>query len=99
MAKPYVVSLSETERLVLQDTIKKGKASARAIARTRILRKADCGRENQEWTDTKIAGAVEGSGPTVEQLRKRVVLDGVDADGEPLPVVRATPRLPTRPGH
>lgn len=63
MAKLYVVSLSETERLVLQDTIKKGKASARAIARTRILRKADCGRENQEWTDTKIASRSRAAVP------------------------------------
>jgi hypothetical protein len=58
MAKLYVVSLSDAERLLLQRTITKGKAPARTITRARILLKADAGREGPEWTDTKIAEAV-----------------------------------------
>jgi transposase len=79
MAKLYVVSLSDAERLLLQRTIKKGTASARTLTRARILLKADHGPEKQEWTDTKIAEAVEVSRPTVERLRKRAALEGVEA--------------------
>jgi transposase len=79
MAKLYVVSLSDAERLLLQTTIKKGSASARTITRARILLKADTGREGPEWSDTKIAEAVEVSRPTVERLRKRAASDGVEA--------------------
>jgi transposase len=79
MAKLYVVSLSDAERLLLQDTIKKGKASARTITRARILLRADSGREGPEWSDTKIAEAVEVSRPTVERLRKRAATEGVGA--------------------
>jgi transposase len=79
MAKLYVVRLSDAERLLLQRTISKGTASARTTARARVLLKADTGREGQEWSDTKIAEAVEVSRPTVERLRKRAVTEGVEA--------------------
>ena len=79
MAKLYVVSLSDAERLFLQRTIKTGTASARTITRARILLKADRGPEKQEWSDTKIAEAVEVSRPTIERLRKRAALEGVEA--------------------
>ena len=79
MAKLYVVSLSDAERLVLQQITKKGKGSARTATRARIHLKADAGPEGPEWTDTKIAEAVEVSCPTVERLRKRAVTEGVKA--------------------
>jgi transposase len=79
MAKLYVVSLSDAERLLLQRTIKKGSASSRTITRAHILLKADRGPEKQEWTNTKIAEAVEVSRPTVERLRKRAATEGVEA--------------------
>jgi transposase len=79
MAKLYVVSLSDAERLLLHQTIKKGKAPARTTTRARILLKADTGLEGPEWADTKIAEAVEVSRATVERLRKRAVTEGVDA--------------------
>lgn len=79
MAKLYVVSPSDAEGLFLQRTIKKGTAPARTITRARILLKADRGPEKQEWSDTKIAEAVEVSRPTVERLRKRAAREGVEA--------------------
>lgn len=79
MAKLSVVSRSDAERLLLQGTIKKGTSSARTITRARILLKADRGAEKPEWTDTKIAEAVEVGRPTVERLRKRAALEGVEA--------------------
>jgi transposase len=79
VAKLYTVRLSDAERLLLRTTISKGTASARTITRARILLKADQGPEKQEWTDTKIAEAVEVSRPTVERLRKRAATEGVEA--------------------
>jgi transposase len=77
MVKLYTVSLSDVERLLLQNTI--GTASARISAPARILLIADAGPEGPEWSDTKIAEAVEVSRPTVERLRKRAVTEGVEA--------------------
>ena len=76
MAKLSAVALSDAERLLLQQTIKKGKAPARTTTRARILLKADAGPEGPEWTDTKFAGAVAVSRPTIERLRKRAVTEG-----------------------
>lgn len=92
MAKLSVVSVSDAERPLLQRTIKKGTSSARTITRARILLKADRGPEKQEWSDTKIAEAVEVSRPTVERLRKRAALDGVEA------ALRDRPRWENRHG-
>jgi transposase len=79
MVKLYTVSLSDAERLLLQNTIRRGTTSVRTSARARILLKADAGPEGPEWSDTKIAKAVEVSRPTVERLRKRAVTEGVEA--------------------
>lgn len=79
MAKLYVISLSEAERLVLQQTVKDKQTSLRKATQARILLKADAGPEGPEWSDTKIAEALEVSRQTVERLRKRAVTEGVDA--------------------
>lgn len=79
MAKLYSVSLSDAERLVLQQTLKDKKTSPRKATQARILLKADTGPEGPEWKDIKIAEAFEVSRQTVERLRKRAVTDGVEA--------------------
>jgi transposase len=79
MAKLYVVSLSDVERLVLQQTVKDRTTSHRKAMRARILLRADEGPEGPEWSDTKIAEAFEVSQQTVERLRKQAVTEGVDA--------------------
>jgi len=79
MAKLYVVSLADAERLVLQQTINDRTASPRKTLQARILLKADAGPEGPEWRDTKIAEAFEVSRQTVERLRKRAVTEGVGA--------------------
>lgn len=78
MAKLYVVSLSEAERLVLHQTIKDKRTPPRRATQARILLKADVGPEGPEWSDTKIAEAFEVSRQTVERLRKRSVTEGVE---------------------
>ena len=79
MAKLYVVSLFDAERLVLQQTVKDKRTSPRKATQARILLKADAGPEGPEWSDTKIAEAFEVSRQTVERLRKRTVTEGIDA--------------------
>jgi transposase len=79
MAKLYVVSLSDADRLVLQQTIKDKHTSPRRALQARILLKAETEPEGPEWTDTKIAEAFEVSRHTVERLRKRTVSEGVEA--------------------
>ncbi len=64
--KRYIVDLSEEERTQLLELIKKGKASARKIARARILLSADRGDD-----DRTIAQALHVSVPTVQRTRKR----------------------------
>jgi transposase len=79
MAKLYPVSLSEGERLLLQQTSRKGKTRTRQATQARILLKADTGPDGPEWSDTAIAEAFEVSTQTVERLRKRAVTEGVKA--------------------
>jgi transposase len=64
--KRYIVDLSEEERTQLLELIKKGKASARKIARAHILLSADRGD-----SDKAIAQALHVSVPTVQRTRKR----------------------------
>jgi len=79
MAKLYVVSLSDAERLFLRHTATDTRSPTRKTLQARILLKADAGPEGPEWTDTKIAEAFEVSVPTVERLRKRAVTEGIEA--------------------
>jgi hypothetical protein len=79
MVKRFHVQLSSDDRQHLEQMISRGKTSARVITRARILLDANRGPEKQEWSDTKIAETVEVSRPTVEQLGKRAVTEGVEA--------------------
>jgi len=79
MAKLYIVSLSDAQRLVLQRAIKDKTTSPRKAVQARMLLKADAGPEGPEWSDTKIAEAFEVSRQTVERLRKRATREGVAA--------------------
>ena len=66
MAKKYVVKLKDRERLELQQKLRRGRESARALARARVLLKCDEG-----CTDEEIVEAVGVSLGTVQRSRKR----------------------------
>jgi len=66
--KIYIVDLTEDERGELLDLIKKGKPSARKVARSHILLQADEGA-----TDKVIAVSLHVGRATVERTRKRFV--------------------------
>jgi transposase len=74
MAKKYIVNLTEDERVTLERLTKTGKRAARTIARAQILLHADAG-----MSDATIAAALRVGTATVERVRKRFVLEGVDS--------------------
>lgn len=70
----YVVDLTTEEREALLQLIKRGKPSARKVNRARILLKADEGMKDEE-----IANALNTGRAMVERVRKRFVLEGLEA--------------------
>lgn len=78
MAQKYVVRLSTDERNVLFRLIKEGTSGKEKQNRARILLKADCGEEGENWKDTQIAEAFYVSIKTVERIRKSLVEDGFE---------------------
>jgi homeodomain-containing protein len=79
MNTKYAVRLSEAERARLRTLIGQGTASARQLARARILLKANQGEGGPGWTDAAIAGAVDVHPATVARVRREYVSAGVDA--------------------
>lgn len=76
MNKKFIVRLSDEERAVCQEVIKKLKGSSQKVRRAQILLKADV--EGPGWTDAKIAEAYNCRLQTIENLRKRLVTEGFD---------------------
>ena len=77
MNKKYVVRLSEEERQVCRDVVKKLKGSSQKVRRAQILLKADA--DGPNWTDARIAEAFHCRVQTIENLRKRLVTEGFEA--------------------
>jgi hypothetical protein len=75
--KKYIVRLSEEERQVCQDIVKKLKGSSEKVRRAQILLKADA--DGPNWTDARIAEAFHCRVQTIENLRKRLVTEGFEA--------------------
>lgn len=79
MRQKYVVRLSVEERAYLQGLIAAGTASARKLARARMLLKSDQGPDGPGWVDVRVADAVETSQPTVARVRRQYVEEGLEA--------------------
>ncbi len=77
--KKYVVELSAGERKQLGDVISKGKSSAKAILKARIVLKADQGADGEGWTDERICEALETNITMVARTRAKLVVEGLDA--------------------
>ena len=76
MSKKYIARLSDEERSVCQEIIKKLKGSAQKFRRAQILIKADA--DGPGWTDNRIAEAFNCRVQTIENLLKRLVKQGFD---------------------
>ena len=79
MAKRYIVRLTDGEQTQLRQLLAKKRLAAQKRKRARILLKADAGEDGPDWVDTRIAEAFDVSVATVENVRKRCVLEGLDA--------------------
>jgi hypothetical protein len=75
--KKYVVRLTDEEREGLEAMVKKGRAAAYKTRHANILLKADA--DGPAWTDTRIAEAFGCHPRTVENVRRRCVLEGLEA--------------------
>ena len=76
MNKKFIVRLSDEERGVCQEVIKKLKGSSQKVRRAQILLKADA--DGPGWTDSRIADAFNCRVQTIENLRKRLVTEGFE---------------------
>lgn len=76
MAKKYIVRLSEEEKRLLEDVVKKLKGSSQKVMRAQILLKADANGPN--WTDERIVEAFGCRRQTVEGVRERLVTGGFE---------------------
>lgn len=77
MNKKYIVRLSDEERGVCQEIVKRLKGTSEKVKRAQILLKADA--DGPAWSDAKIAEAFDCRVQTVETLRKRLVTEGFEA--------------------
>jgi transposase len=91
MNKKFIVRLSDEERVVCQEVVKKLKGSSQKVRRAQILLKADA--DGPGWTDSKIAEAFNCRVQTIENLRKRLVREGFEAALER----KKSPEPPTPP--
>ena len=77
--KKYVVELSSDERERLEALISKGKATAKAILKARLLLKADQGPLGPSWTDDRIVEALDTNPSMVTRVRRQLVEEGMTA--------------------
>ncbi len=85
--KHYILNLSDDKRDGLRDLVQRNRISKLKLLRAQILLKA-----NEGMTDVEIADELGVGTATVERLRKRAVLDGLEAA-----LVRKTPTKVSRP--
>ena len=76
MEKKYIVRLSEEERETLVGVVKALKGSSQKVKRAQILLKADA--DGPNWSDAKIADAFSCRHQTVQEIRQRLVTQGLE---------------------
>ena len=84
----FIVKLTAEDRDYLTQFIRRGKASARSLARARILLMADEGYSNKE-----IVEVIKVSRPTVNHIRKRYCQEGLDSAINEKPRSGAPPKI------
>ena len=93
MNKKYIVRLSEEERQICIEIVKKLKGTSQKVRRAQILLKADT--DGPAWTDAKISEAFNCQVQTIENLRKRLVTQTFELalDGKKRQTPPGQPRL------
>jgi transposase len=93
MGPQYIINLSKEERLGLEELLARKRLSPLKAQRIRVLLKADDG-----LTDSEVAEEVGVGTASVERIRKRAVLEGVEAalDRRPQKGISRAPKLDGR---
>jgi hypothetical protein len=76
MAKVYVVRLSQEERSVLEDLVRRGNCAGWKVQRAQALLKCDAGPAGPAWCDRQVAEAFGVTRRSLESWRKRAVEEG-----------------------
>ena len=79
MNKRYLVKLDKAERKELSELVKKDAIAAKKRVHAQVLLLADCSQHGPGWKDDAIAEACQVTVRTVENIRKRLVLEGLDS--------------------
>ena len=74
--KKYVVRLTDAERKICNETVDRLTGKSQKVRRARILRQVDA--DGPGWTDRAVAAAFRCRVQTVENVRKRCVLEGFE---------------------
>jgi hypothetical protein len=78
-AKKFIVELDRQERARLHAPISKGKSTAKAILKARLLLKADQAEGGAGWLDAQIVEALDTNPTMVLRVRETFVTKGLDA--------------------
>jgi hypothetical protein len=78
MATKYTVFLSSDERAWLEEMTRRGRAVASQVLQARALLLCDASEHGPAWPVHKIVEALGISEGTINNLKKRVVLSGID---------------------
>ena len=79
MNKRYLVKLGKEERKELAQLVNKEKIAAKKRTHAQVLLLADSGEHGPAWKDEAVAEACQVTVRTVENIRKRLVLEGLAA--------------------
>jgi len=79
MSPRYRVTLTRKERDGLEALTKRGKAHARKFIYARALLLCDAGPDGPAWNVADVAEALGVTSRTIEHLKKRFVLEGLEA--------------------
>ncbi len=77
--KKYLVALRNDERVELEQLTKKGKIAAYKMNHARIMLLADINQETGGWNDANISEALNISVATIERVRQRFALEGLQS--------------------
>ena len=77
--KKYIVELMAKEREKLEQLISSGQTSARKLTHARILLKTDSRPAGPGWTDKQISQSLDVDITTIEEVRKRLVEEGLES--------------------
>lgn len=79
MNKRYVVTLDGAERKELSQLVKMDKVAAKKRTHAQVLLLADCSPHGPGWKDEAVAQACGVTVRTVENIRQRLVLEGLES--------------------